>query len=77
MRYYVDENCIGCGLCEGMCPEEMCIRDSYCGVTRMHLWRFNLHKTNAVNEELVISLFDGREVQERGQYPIATYILTA
>ena len=21
MRYYVDENCIGCGLCEGMCPE--------------------------------------------------------
>ena len=21
MRYYVDETCIGCGLCEGMCPE--------------------------------------------------------
>ena len=21
MRNYVDENCIGCGLCEGMCPE--------------------------------------------------------
>ena len=21
MRYYVDENCFGCGLCEGMCPE--------------------------------------------------------
>ena len=49
----------------------------YCGVTRMHLWRFNLHKTNAANEELVISLFYGREVQERKRYPIATYILTA
>jgi hypothetical protein len=33
-------------------------------VTRMHLWRFNLHKTNAANEELVISLFNGRKVQE-------------
>ena len=31
----------------------------------MHLWRFNLHKTNAANEELVISLSSGREVQER------------
>ena len=37
----------------------------YCGVTRMRLRRFNLHKTNAANEELVISLFYGREVQER------------
>ena len=27
--------------------------------------QFNLHKTNAVNEELVISLYYGREVQER------------
>ena len=36
----------------------------YCGVTRMRLWRFNLHKTNAANEELVISLFYGRKVQE-------------
>ena len=36
----------------------------YCGVTRMHLWRFNLHKTNAANEELVISLIYGREVQD-------------
>ena len=26
----------------------------YCGVRRMHLRRFNLHKMNAVNEELVI-----------------------
>ena len=43
----------------------------------MHLWRFNLHKTNAANEELVISLFNGREVQGRKRYPIATYILTA
>ena len=33
----------------------------YCGVTRTHLeGRFNLHKTNAANEELVISLFYGR-----------------
>ena len=31
----------------------------------MRLWRFNLHKTNAANEELVISLFYGREVQGR------------
>nr|DAI10490.1 MAG TPA: hypothetical protein [Caudoviricetes sp.] len=30
----------------------------------MHLWRFNLHKTNAANEELVISLIYGREVQD-------------
>ena len=29
----------------------------------MHLRRFNLHKTNAANEELVISLIYGREVQ--------------
>ena len=37
----------------------------------MRLWRFNLHKTNAANEELVISLIYGREVQERMQYTIA------
>ncbi len=37
----------------------------------MHLWRFNLHKTNAANEELVISLNYGREVQERIDIPIA------
>ena len=30
----------------------------------MHQWRFNLHKTNAANEELAGSLADGREVQE-------------
>ena len=29
----------------------------------MHLWRFNLHKTNAANEELVISLIYGREIR--------------
>ncbi len=34
----------------------------------MHLWRFNLHKTNAANEELVISLNYGREVQEERRY---------
>lgn len=21
MKYYVNENCIGCGLCSGVCPE--------------------------------------------------------
>lgn len=21
MKYYVNEQCIGCGLCEGICPE--------------------------------------------------------
>ena len=31
----------------------------------MRLMRFNLHKTNAANEELVISLRCGRKVQER------------
>lgn len=30
--------------------------------------RFNLHKTNAANEELVISLFYGREVQGGVRY---------
>ena len=37
----------------------------------MHLWRFNLHKTNAANEELVIRLVYGREVQGGFRYPIA------
>ena len=32
----------------------------------MHLRRFNLHKTNAANEELVISLIYGREVYSLG-----------
>ena len=35
----------------------------YCGVTRTYQGQFNLHKTNAANEELVISLINGREVQ--------------
>ena len=30
---------------------------SSCGVIRIRLRQFNLHKTNAANEELVISLF--------------------
>jgi hydroxypyruvate isomerase len=34
-------------------------------VTRTYLRQFNLHKTNAANEELVISLKNGREAQER------------
>ncbi len=34
-------------------------------MTRTYLKQFNLHKTNTANEELVISLLDGREVQER------------
>ena len=37
----------------------------YCVVTRIHPRRFNPHKTNAANEELVISLFYRRKVQER------------
>ena len=39
----------------------------------MHLRRFNLHKTNAANEELVISLSYGREVQERKRYTDCSY----
>ena len=34
-------------------------------MTRTYQRQFNLHKTNAANEELVISLKYGREVQER------------
>ena len=34
-------------------------------MTRTYQRQFNLHKTNAANEEPVISLFYGREVQER------------
>ena len=47
----------------------------YCGVTRMHLWRFNLHKTNAANEELVISLNYGRGVQESIRYTDCSIII--
>ena len=44
----------------------------YCGVTRMYLWRFNLHKTNAANEELVISLKNGRvSPRKEADIPIA------
>ena len=32
--------------------------------TNEHCRQFNLHKTNAANEELVISLGNGREVQD-------------
>ena len=39
----------------------------------MHVKRFNLHKTNAANEELVISLKCGREVQERIRYTNCSY----
>lgn len=28
MRYYVDDSCIGCGLCEGVCPEVFQMTDS-------------------------------------------------
>ena len=34
----------------------------------MHLRRFNLHKTNAANEELVISIANGRKVQEKSRH---------
>ena len=37
---------------------------SYCGVIRVYMRQFKLHKTNVVNEELVISLYYRREVQE-------------
>ena len=38
----------------------------------MHLWRFNLHKTNAANEELVISLKNGRvSPRKEADIPIA------
>ncbi len=46
-------------------PDLLIACSSYCGVTRTYLKQFNLHKTNTANEELVISLLDGREVQER------------
>nr|DAX14524.1 MAG TPA: hypothetical protein [Bacteriophage sp.] len=41
----------------------------------MHLWRFNLHKTNAANEELVISLNYGRGVQESIRYTDCSIII--
>ena len=46
-------------------PEQLAYEYSiYCGVTRTYRRQFNLHKTNAANEELVISLGNGREVQD-------------
>jgi ferredoxin len=27
MKYYVNEECIGCGLCEGTCPEVFSMSD--------------------------------------------------
>lgn len=27
MKYYVNENCIGCGLCNGICPEVFTMTD--------------------------------------------------
>ena len=32
MKYYVDENCIGCGLCTNLCPEVYEMTDE--GVSR-------------------------------------------
>ncbi|MGN1115266.1 MAG: ferredoxin [Candidatus Ornithomonoglobus sp.] len=32
MKYYVNDNCIGCGFCEGVCPEVFHITDE--GVSR-------------------------------------------
>ena len=28
MRYFVNDGCIGCGLCEGTCPEVFSMRDA-------------------------------------------------
>ena len=28
MKYYVNENCIGCGLCNGTCPEVFTITEA-------------------------------------------------
>ena len=28
MKYYVNEECIGCGLCEGTCPEVFSMTDA-------------------------------------------------
>ncbi|EFC94479.1 hypothetical protein CLOSTHATH_07341, partial [Hungatella hathewayi DSM 13479] len=39
--------------------------------------QFNLHKTNAANEELVISLNYGREVQGGNRYTDCSIIITA
>lgn len=47
------------------------------GVIRAYLKQFGLHIMIATNEELVISLFNGREVRERRIDPIVAYILTA
>ena len=27
MKYYVNENCIGCGLCQSVCPEVFSLSD--------------------------------------------------
>lgn len=27
MKYFINENCIGCGLCEGLCPEVFTLTD--------------------------------------------------
>ena len=61
--------------CSSSSTFETVLDSIYCGVTRMHLWRFNLHKTNAANEELVISLNCGRDVQEKGRYTNCSIII--
>lgn len=50
---------------------------SSCGVIRIRLRQFNLHKTNAANEELVISFFYRHEVQERKPTYLLLYHYTA
>lgn len=33
MKYKVNENCIGCGLCAGMCPEVFSMTDEGLAIT--------------------------------------------
>ena len=60
--------------CNWSVPVLLIAHSIYCGVTRTHRGgRLNLHKTNAANEELVIRLSYGREVQGGFRYTDCSY----